>query len=45
MMEVHDGKLWTFGAERALKSPWAQGNDADLDALICSHSQRLCRIG
>ena len=42
MLEVHDDKLWTFGAERALKSPWAQDNDvwvADLSELSGSDTK------
>ena len=27
MFEVHDGKLWTFGGDREVISPWPQDND------------------
>ena len=27
MLEVHDGKIWTFGGDREVMSPWPQDND------------------
>lgn len=27
MLKVHDGKLWTFGGDREVLSPWPQDND------------------
>ena len=36
LLEIHDGKLWTFGGDREVLSPWPQDNDvwvADLSEL------------
>lgn len=27
MLEIRDGKIWTFGGDREVASPWPQDND------------------
>jgi len=33
LLEIRDDKLWTFGAERSVASPWAQDNDVWIASL------------
>jgi len=34
MLEVRDGKIWTFGGDREGMSPWPQDNDVWVGEIV-----------